>query len=195
MIRIRRWRTFLWQIKRADDGHSSPPSLRSSCKKHSFDFGLRSVQRHCRIDLLSAVLNLVAKESFIFCPPSVAAAHTFSPSSLDGFDMAHILEKSRGSSKSPVPPPLKPFFNALLPPEIPLRSGQTDATELLIAEKCEEKIRTETERVHILTLKSDKGRAAQRKGLSSLHLNHRLSRTNSPTRLGSAFVRSVMRHF
>ena len=67
-----------------------PPS--PSCKKHSFDFG-----RRCSVivESIFAVLNLVAKESF-FCPP-----HTFSPSSLDGFDMAHILEKSGRSSSTP----------------------------------------------------------------------------------------------
>ena len=85
-----------------------------------------------RIDLESG--RSVAKEGGLYFLPAV---HILL-SSLDGFDMAHILEKSSGSGNSNQSPPppfslllLKPFFNAQLPPKIPLRT-----TVLLIAEKC-----------------------------------------------------------
>ena len=80
-----------------------------------------------RIDLESG--RSVAKEGGLYFLPAV---HILL-SSLDGFDMAHILEKSSGSGNSNQSPlsSFETLFNAQLPPKIPLRT-----TELLIAEKC-----------------------------------------------------------
>ena len=87
--------------------------LRSSCKKHSFDFAL-SLRCNVivgRIDLESG--RSVGREGGLYFLPAV---HILL-SSLDGFDMAHILEKSSGSgnsNQSPLSLHSPPFSNWLV---------------------------------------------------------------------------------